>query len=259
MHVVGIIPARFESTRFPGKPLIDLMGQSMIERVANIATDALGHGNVFIATDDLRIRDAVSDAGFACVMTGDALTGTDRVWQAAQQIDADIFLNIQGDEPLIDPEDINLVARAKYDGGAGVVNGMAPLPEIEQADNPNIPKVAVNENGQLVYMSRAAIPGSKHAPEHTFYKQVCIYAFDRSELRAFGQYGRKSTLEAIEDIEILRFFDLGVPVRMIETSGASLAIDVPEDVAAVEEELKRRAFAASVAAGENATRPGDFV
>lgn len=239
-RVVGVIPARFESSRFPGKPLVQLLGCTMIERVARIAAAALGRDNVFIATDDLRIRETVSDAGFGCILTGDALTGTDRVWQASESIDADVFLNIQGDEPLLDPEDIRRIAARKVEIGDGVVNGMCRLSDDEDPANPNLPKVVTNEGGELLYMSRAPIPGSKQSPRHAFYKQVCIYAFSRNELDAFGRFGRKSKLEAIEDIEILRFLDLGVSVHMTETLGASLAVDVPEDVVAVEAALRHR-------------------
>ncbi len=236
-RVVGIIPARYESSRFPGKPLVRILGRTMIDRVSSIAAEALGQENVYVATDDERIRAEVCARGYQCVMTGTALTGTDRTWQAAEQIDADTYVNIQGDEPMLDPRDILRVVEAKRLHPASVINGYCALGSAEDPASPNIPKVAVGDQGQLVYMSRSPIPGCKTTPTHTFHKQVCIYGFNLEQLRAFGSLGRKSRLEAIEDIEILRFLDLGIPVLMTETSGASLAVDVPEDVARVEAAL----------------------
>lgn len=241
--IVGIIPARYQSSRFPGKPLVTLLGKPMILYVAEITANALGQENTWVATDDQRIADVVKRAGFNVAITSEAsLTGTDRVWEAAGQVKADIYVNVQGDEPLIDPKDIELIVTEKKKRKKGVVNGMCRLLPHEDASNINIPKVITTENNRMVYMSRAAIPGFKSShnkPEH-YMKQVCIYAFSFEELEAFGRFGRKSTLEKHEDIEILRCLDLSIHVLMVETSGASLAVDIPEDVPVVEEALNRR-------------------
>ena len=168
-----------------------------------------------------------------------ARTGTDRLWEAAQQIDAEFYINIQGDEPLLDPEDICQIVREKQERISGVVNGMCCLSEDEDPDSPNIPKVVSSEDGRLIYMSRQPIPGFKdqaNRPER-YMKQVCIYAYTRGELALFGGLGRKTYLEEREDIEILRFLDLSIPVYMVETRGASLAVDIPEDVERVEAAL----------------------
>lgn len=242
-RVVGIIPARYQSSRFPGKPLILLLGKPMILYVAEITARALGKKNTWVAIDDRRIADVVESAGFNVAITsGTALTGTDRVWEAAKQMKADIYLNIQGDEPLLNSKDIELIVAEKKKRGKGVINGMCPLLPHENPSNVNIPKVITTEDNRMVYMSRAAIPGfksSSNKPEY-YMKQVCIYAFSYDELEAFGKFGRKSTLEKHEDIEILRFLDLSVPVFMVETGGASLAVDIPEDVPIVEEALRRK-------------------
>lgn len=237
--VLGIIPARFESTRLPGKPLIDILGTPMIIRTAQNAADALGQENIIIATDDSRISDVCNNYGFKSVLTQKShLTGTDRIWEVAQQYESDIYINIQGDEPIMPPDDIKLILNEKEKRIEGVVNGICKLPNNIPPEVDSIPKAVVNENGKLVYISRLPIPGTLiHGKEITYQKQVCVYAFNYDELKAFGQFGRKSKLEKIEDIEMLRFFDLGVSIYMVETSGKSLAVDLPSDVKKVEEFL----------------------
>ncbi|MDC8456136.1 3-deoxy-manno-octulosonate cytidylyltransferase [Marinobacter sp. DS40M6] len=243
MRRAVIIPARYASSRYPGKPLVPLLGKPMILWVAELSAKAIGAENVYIATEDPRIAEVVRSAGFQPVMTStSALTGTDRLAEAAEQIEADIFINVQGDEPLVNPADILNIGDAKAGSMDVVVNGYSWVSDQENPDNVNIPKVITNERDELVYMSRVALPGykdPKNAPER-YKKQVCIYAFTGEELNAFRQFGRKSELERCEDIEILRFLELGKRVLMIETQPGSLAVDVPEDVAGVEMALKRK-------------------
>lgn len=243
MKVAGIIPARYGSSRFPGKPLVKLLGKPMVVWVAELTAKALGKNNVFVATENQLIIDVVTNYGFKGVMTSEkAITGTDRVWEATQQIDADIYANVQGDEPALNPDDISKIVSAKKQFPDMVINGMCPILPSESPGNVNIPKVVTSEGGKLLYMSRSAVPGSKSEDNRakTFWKQVCIYAFNKKELNAFGEFKRKCYLESIEDIEILRFLELNIPVQMVETSGNSCAVDVPEDVFAVEEILKRQ-------------------
>ena len=215
----------------------------MILWVAELSAKAIGAENVYVATEDDRIAELVRSAGFQSVMTStSALTGTDRLAEAAEQIEADIFINVQGDEPLVNPADILNIGHAKANSMDVVVNGYSWVSDQENPDNVNIPKVITNERDELVYMSRVALPGykdPKNAPKR-YKKQVCIYAFTGEELNAFRQFGRKSELERCEDIEILRFLELGKRILMIETQPGSLAVDVPEDVAGVELALKRK-------------------
>ncbi|RUP83082.1 3-deoxy-manno-octulosonate cytidylyltransferase [Alteromonas sp. KS69] len=236
-----VIPARFASSRYPGKPLVPLLGKPMIIWVAELSEKAVGKENVYIATDDTRIKDVVEAQGFNVVMTGKALTGTDRLAEAAQHIDADIIVNVQGDEPLADPQDIlNIIAEKQACLGM-VINGFCYLNESEDPRNINIPKVITTEDDKLVYMSRVALPGYKeesNAPT-TYKKQVCIYAFTKEELKKYQDFGRKSELEHSEDIEILRFLELNVGIKMIETKPGSYAVDTPEDVAVVEAALTK--------------------
>jgi len=240
MKTVIIIPARYKSSRFPGKPLTPILGKPMILWVAEICAKVLPVELVYIATDDSRIKDIVENAGFNVLMTSEkALTGTDRIADAANQIDADSYINVQGDEPLLNPNDILSIINIKKKYPNEVINGYCRISDNENPESLNIPKVVFNESNQMLYMSRNLIPGMKSnqikAPN--YYKQVCIYAFNKNELLDFVNFGRKSTIENYEDIEILRFLDIGTKIRVVKTSGSSLAVDVPEDVKKVEDAL----------------------
>lgn len=241
MRSVVVIPARYGSSRYRGKPLVPLLKKPMILWVAELSARAVGNGNVYVATEDRRIADVVERAGFQAVMTSDdALTGTDRLAQVAEQVEADLYINVQGDEPLADPSDIHRVRDAKLARMDAIINGFSWVGEKEDPHNTNIPKVVTNELDELVYISRVAVPGfkdSKYAPKR-YKKQVCIYAFTREELAAFRDFGRKSELESSEDIEILRFLELGKTICMVETKPGSLAVDVPADVDKVEKALR---------------------
>lgn len=242
MRAVVIIPARYKSSRFPGKPLAKIAGKPMILWVAELSSRAVGSENVYIATDDPRIAQVVEADGYTAIITSeDAKTGTDRLAEAAQHIDADIYINVQGDEPIIDPTDILKVLDKKTENPEAIINAYCWVSPDEDPESVNIPKVITTEDNKLVYMSRQALPGFKDeacAPKR-YKKQVCIYAFNKEQLLAFSSFGRKSNLEACEDIEILRFLELDMLIIMIESSGGSLAVDVPEDVAPVEAAIKK--------------------
>ena len=234
--VAVVIPARYESSRFPGKPLAKINGLEMIIHVANIATGAVGPDSVYVATDNNEIADLVTTHGYNCVMTSDScLTGTDRIAEAALEIDADIIINLQGDEPLVDFRDIQKVIQAKIDNFDKVINCYAPIHSKEDLTNVNVPKVVMGENGQLLYASRSPIPGNKTTLSGG-HRQVCIYAFSKEELKRFAS-DKKLPLESEEDIEILRFLELGIPVKMIECADNSAAVDIPEDIAKIEKLL----------------------
>lgn len=240
MRSVVVIPARYGSSRYPGKPLVNILGKPMILWVAELSARAIGVDNVYVATEDPRIAEVVAKGGFQAIMTrDDALTGMDRMALAAEQIAADIYINVQGDEPLVDPDDILKIFEAKLKFPDFVINGYSWLSDSEDRNSVNIPKVITNESDELIYMSRLAIPGFKDvkcAPKR-YRKQVCIYATSHNELLNFHAFGRKSDLERSEDIEILRFLEIGKKVKMIETKPGSLAVDVPEDVERVESAL----------------------
>ena len=212
----------------------------MILRVADICAQAINIESVFVATDDKMIKDIVTQAGFNVVMTSsNALTGTDRVAEAAAQIEADIYINVQGDEPLLDPNDIIAIIDEKKKYPNEIINGYCDINENEDPNSLNIPKVVFNEKNYLLYMSRRLIPASKsnQFKPPRFFKQVCIYAFNKKELQDFLNFGWKSTNELYEDIEILRFLEFDSKIRVVKTKKASLAVDIPEDVKRVEEAI----------------------
>lgn len=243
MKKVIIIPARYQSSRFPGKPLRKILGKEMIIWVAEKCEKALGKKLVYVATDDERIHSKVKKFGFQTISTSkDCLTGTDRVAEASELLNADIYINVQGDEPLIEPEDIKKVIDEKSKYPDHVICGYKEVLRNENPLNKNIPKVVLNENNELIYISRSLVPGSKNENlpnKNNYFKQVCIYAFNKKELRKFYLFGRKSVIEQSEDIEILRFFELNIKVKMVKTISKSLAIDHEDDIKKVENFLKQ--------------------
>ena len=241
MRVIIVIPARYKSSRFPGKALTNLLGKPMIQWVAELSAKVVGQENVFVATDDVRISNCVEKLGYRAIMTSEScLTGTDRLAEVASKVEADIYINVQGDEPLVDPKDIEKIIQTKIENPYHVINGYAVMGKEEDPNNCNIPKVIFTEDKRLVYMSRKALPGFKSKDQNpkAFFKQVCIYAFSKQELFSFANFGRKSFLEYYEDIEIIRFFEWNQVIKLVETSRGSLAVDVPGDFAAVEIALR---------------------
>lgn len=238
MKIAIIIPARFASSRFPGKPLALIDGKPMILHTAERASLAFGREVLWIATDSQEIAKAVQLAGFQAIMTSEScFTGTDRVAEAARRIDADIYVNVQGDEPLVDPGDIQKIVEEKMKHPDAIINGMALLSKDEDPNSRHIPKVISNESGRLIYISRLPIPGSKISQAKKYYKQVCIYAFSKQDLQLFSQLGRKSLIEKEEDIEILRFFEFNATIKMVLLKNNAIAVDQPEDIKKVEEYL----------------------
>lgn len=241
MKTVIIIPARYNSSRFPGKPLIGLLGKPMIVRVAEIGSKVVGNENIYVATDDDRIACAVKQSGFNIIMTSEyAETGTDRVAEAASKVKSDIYVNIQGDEPLVNPNDVLRVIEYKKNNYNDIINGYCEVGNNEDYNSVNIPKVVFTSDKKLIYMSRLPIPGfkcDKNRPS-VYYKQVCIYAFNYEQLMKYRKFGRNGEIERYEDIEVLRFLDIGEKVRMIKMSANSIAIDVPGDVHLVEKILR---------------------
>ena len=230
-----IIPARYQSSRFPGKPLIPILGKPMIVRVWERCIKVLPPDNVYVATDDDRIFNCCKDRGINVLMTSEnCLTGTDRVFEASKMVEADIIINVQGDEPLICEQDIQTVIDMAKEHPKSVINAMCQIKDERDFRSSTVPKVVARPDGRLLYMSRAAIPTDKVFGFHQAKKQVCIYAFPLKALSDFANVGSKTPLEAIEDIEILRFLELGFEVMMVEVSVSSVAVDIPDDLKRVE-------------------------
>jgi len=236
--VAVVIPARHKSSRFPGKPLAKIKGKEMILWVAEIAEKAIGKENVYIATENEEIVDVVKGSGYKVVLTSDSCpTGTDRVAEAAMEIDADIIINIQGDEPMLDPSDIQKVIDYKMCYPDHIVNCMAYLNKHEDVEDKKIPKVITSLDDELIYISRNPIPGTKSGNGSNPKKQVCIYGFNREHLSEFAGMGKKTPLEFEEDIEIIRFLEMGHKVKMVMLDSDSHAVDYPADINIVEDLL----------------------
>lgn len=241
MKYAVIIPARYESSRFPGKPLIDLLGKSMIQRVWERCSEAVDSKLVYIATDNRLIEQAAKSFGAQVIMTSSAcMTGTDRLAEANQKLQCDFIVNVQGDEPLINPKDIQTVISTYKNQPNTIINAMCRLKDEQEFRSFTVPKVVTSKSGNLLYMSRSPIPVTKSNAYDFGYKQVCIYAFSKEHLEFFASHQNKTKIEQVEDIEILRFLENDIPVKMIEVESSSIAIDVPEDVDKVIKCLKEQ-------------------
>lgn len=235
MKIIAVIPARYKSSRFPGKPLADICGKPMIYRVWQQAIKVAEFDEVFIATDDERIREVCERLSMNVIMTSDKHpTGTDRVGEVAEKISADLFVNIQGDEPLLEPETIRAaILPFKDEPSLQVSNLMTEIKNPVDVINSTVPKVIVNRENIGVFLTRAAAPYPKGKLDHAYYKQVCVYGFRPEALKFFCEYGKtygKARVEAIEDIEILRFIENGYRVRYVEVQSETIAVDTVNDL-----------------------------
>jgi 3-deoxy-manno-octulosonate cytidylyltransferase (CMP-KDO synthetase) len=226
-----IIPARWGASRFPGKPLAVLAGKPLIAHVAERALRARGVAEVAVATDDDRIAAAATAAGARAVMTGDAATGTDRVAQAARQLEPapDVVVNLQGDEPLIEPEAIEALLGAMEDPAVEMATLARPL-EAGELDRPHVVKVVTDLRGDALYFSRAAIPHRRDGgPSPVARAHVGIYAFTRAFLFEFAALAA-GRLEREESLEQLRALEHGRRIRVVQTSYRGFGVDTPEDL-----------------------------
>jgi len=245
LKILGIIPARFDSTRFPGKPLIDLAGKTMIERVYTQVKKSNALSGVVVATDDQRIFDTVKAFNGEAILTSKKhQSGTDRCAEVAKKlVGYDVIINIQGDEPLIDPKQINLVANCFNDIDTELATLVKKIDKKEELFNYNTPKVLLSKKSEAIYFSRQVIPYLKNiAPEdflnhYTFYKHIGIYGYRTSTLGMISKL-KVSNLEKAEMLEQLRWIENGFKIKAAITKTESLAIDVPKDVEAVLEALK---------------------
>ncbi len=240
MNIVGVIPARYKSSRFEGKPLVLIDGVAMIERTYKRALKSSSLNELVVATEDERIYNFCQNQRIPVFMTSSScLTGTDRVAEVARHISADLYVNIQGDEPVIDSRCIDeIVEEYKLYGDDYIAYNLYKQTEEAEAKRESIIKVVTNCNEELVYMSRSIIPHRKVSGA-VYKKQVCVYGFSKNALELFSQKN-KTYNEKLEDIEILRFLDLGYKIKMKETRFSSISVDIPEDIAKVEDFLRSR-------------------
>ena len=241
LKILGIIPARYNSSRFQGKPLCLINNIPMIKRTYDRVKKSELLDKLVVATDDLKIKEYCEKESIPVVMTSNKhLTGTDRLAEVAQKEYYDLYINIQGDEPIIDYHSINQIVDdyKKNSQSYAVYNLYKKITSKDEVDSNTIIKVVVNQNDELMYMSRHPIPFNKSTNEAVYNKQVCVYGFTKKALEVFSNRD-KSHNEQFEDIELLRFLDLGYSVKMLETTVDSIAVDVPDDVKKVEDFLKQ--------------------
>ena len=234
MKVLCIIPARYASTRLPGKPLRDIAGKPMIVRVYERAVRAQRVHEVVVATDDERIRAAVEEHGGHAVMTrANHATGTDRLAEvAAQRPDCDLIINVQGDEPLIEPSVIDeLIAPFETDENLPMATVMTRMDDAAEQLNPNNVKVIVDKLGYALYFSRSLVPYPR-ASVVPVYKHIGIYAYRRDFLLHYARLA-PTPLEKAESLEQLRALENGYGIRVLETRCRFVGVDTPEDLALV--------------------------
>ena len=259
MKIIGIIPARFASVRFPGKPLADIGGKPMIRRVYEQVSKAASVSEVVVATDDERILAAVTDFGGKALLTSsEHQSGTDRCAEVARKFPGyDIVINVQGDEPFIDPAQIDELASCfDIQRKAGGENGKAQggnttvelaslykkITSVEELQNPNLPKIVMNEKKEAIYFSRfpvpylRGIPAEKWLEHRDYYKHIGIYGYRRDVLLKITELP-PSALEQSESLEQLRWLENGYKIQLAETLASSHAIDTPEDLERVMKEF----------------------
>jgi 3-deoxy-manno-octulosonate cytidylyltransferase (CMP-KDO synthetase) len=245
--LLGIIPARYASTRFPAKPLADIGGKSMIQRVYEQVKKSTLVKDVIVATDNIEIRNHVTQfGGQVCMTKEDHVSGTDRCYEALtlQKTKFNYVINIQGDEPFIQPEQIDLLAKL-LDGKTEIATLVKKIEDKDQLFNPNVVKAVVSEKGEALYFSRSTVPHIRNTTEgewmnkHTFYKHIGMYAYRTDVLKQLTALP-VSSLEKVESLEQLRWLENGFRINVAETKTETIGIDTPEDLQKALAYLKSR-------------------
>ena len=241
MKIIGVIPARYRSSRFPGKPLASILGKPMVWWVYQQCLKVPELSEIYVATDDGRIRTVCEQNGMNVIMTSDKhRTGSDRVGEVASHVIGDIFINIQGDEPLIDPREIQEVIEVFYDKAVYFASLRKKIVSPEEIAAYSTVKVVVDKKSDALYFSRNIIPSNKKdGPAADVYRHVGIYAYRRDFLLDFARLPQ-TELELGEGIEPLRAMENGYKIRVKETMFDSIGVDYPEHIKLVEEELRKR-------------------
>jgi 3-deoxy-manno-octulosonate cytidylyltransferase (CMP-KDO synthetase) len=240
MSVLVVIPARYGSTRFPGKPLAMVNGKPMIQRVYEQARQAARAESVVVATDDARIVEAIKQMNGEAVMTNPAArSGSERVAEVARARNAQVVINVQGDEPLMHPDMIDqLAGYLEQHQAIPMASLMTPLAARDDAANPNVVKVVVDQQGFALYFSRAPIPHAREAGAMpAIYKHLGIYGYQRHFLLQFPHLP-PTPLEQAEQLEQLRALEHGYRIQLLETRHDSVGVDTPDDLRRVERLLK---------------------
>jgi 3-deoxy-manno-octulosonate cytidylyltransferase (CMP-KDO synthetase) len=247
LNFLGIIPARYASTRFPGKPLVDIGGKSMIQRVYEQSSKAFDC--VYVATDDERISAAVSKFGGKVVMTSEHhRSGTDRCVEALEKIIGlekkpfDVVINIQGDEPFVDPSQLQMLMLSFENSDTHIATLVKQISSNEDIFNPNLPKVVFTNQKQALYFSRSPIPYVRNYPQnewhlkHIYYKHLGIYAYRSEVLKELAKLS-PSSLELAESLEQNRWLENGYKIGINITTHETLAVDTPEDLEKIKQKF----------------------
>ena len=234
MKIIAVIPARYESSRFQGKPLAEICGKLMIERVYNQAKKVAEFDAVYVATDDERIYNACMERDVQAIMTSTShRTGTDRIGEVAEKIKADLYVNIQGDEPLIEPDLIDALAVAsEEEPELQMATVKSPMSDENEMRNPNNVKVVTDKKGYALYFSRSLLPYPRENTGVTVYKHIGIYAYRRDFLLQYARM-EPTALEQTESLEQLRALENGYKIKVIATDFRFVGVDTPEDLAEV--------------------------
>lgn len=242
MKIAAIIPARYASTRFPGKPLADLLGKPMIQWVYEACQSSKLFDYVIVATDSLEIMQAVTSFGGDCRMTSaQHQSGTDRVAEVAKSLDAEIVVNVQGDEPLIEQACLAELLGAFAEPSVGVASLMTKITEPEDLQNPNVVKVVTTYTGDALYFSRSSIPFNRDNVPTAYFRHIGVYAYRKESLLKFISLA-PSHLEQTEKLEQLRLLENSIKLRMVETDYQGIGIDSPQDLQIVSALLKIREY-----------------
>ena len=237
---VLIIPARYSSTRLPGKPLIKIKGIPMIIRTCKQCLKVVPAKNLYVATDDKKVEKCCKEHGIQTIMTSKkCLTGTDRVAEVAKKIKSETYINVQGDEPIFNPIDLKKIINSSKKNKKNILLGYTEIKNKSEYKNRNIPKVVFDKNQNLLYASRAPIASSKKGNFVKSWRQVLVYSFPRDKLLKFAKSKKKTLFEALEDIEILRFIELGYVVKLIKMSSYSHPVDTVRDLKIVKNIIKK--------------------
>ena len=241
MKAVAVIPARYGSTRLPGKPLLDICGKPLIQRVWDVVARVHGLDEIIVATDDERIAKVVQEFGGNAMMTSpDCQSGSDRVREVAQTVDADVYVNVQGDEPLLEPSAIEkLLDVFAQEANVQVATLCSPISP-DDAQSPNQVKVVRDHAGNALYFSRAPLPFVREANESADYLgHIGIYAYREEALCSFTSLPT-SPLEQAEKLEQLRFLQAGIPIRVLEVPRMGVGVDTQEDLKRVRDVIRER-------------------
>lgn len=237
---VVVIPARYQSSRFPGKPLAVIAGKPMIQRVYEQVKQVNDIDEIIVATDDGRIYSAVLRFNGNAVMTGECSCGTERVYEAVKDYPCNIVINIQGDEPLIKPEMINELITVFEDDNVEMATLCKEIIEKADIDNPNIVKVVRNKDDDALYFSRCPIPFNRDKRNDIkYFKHIGIYGYKKHFLKKYIQT-EKTALETAENLEQLRVLENGYKIKVKETRYDCIGVDVPEDILKIEKEIRKQ-------------------